>query len=70
MVSGLLCQMEYSCSSKGGTLYKTIGMLMILIAVAGSAMAVTAVPEIDGSSAVSAVALLSGGFLMIRGRKR
>jgi hypothetical protein len=50
---------------------KTIGILLILAAVAGSALAVPAVaPEIDGSSAVSAVGLLSGALFVIRGRKR
>ena len=55
----------------GGHMSKTIGMLLILAALAGSALAVPAVtPEIDGGSAVSALGLLSGALLVLRGRKR
>jgi hypothetical protein len=50
---------------------KTIGMMMLLVGAAGSAMAglVTAVPEIDSASAAGALALLSGALLVIRGRR-
>ncbi len=40
---------------------------LILACTATSAMA-SAVPEIDGSSAVSALTLLAGGILVIRSR--
>jgi hypothetical protein len=46
--------------------------MMLLLGAAGSAMAgaVAAVPEIDPVAAVSAFVLLSGGLLVIRGRRK
>ena len=50
---------------------KVLGMLLLVIGMSGAAMAApTGVPEIDPSSGVSALALLSGALLVIRGRKR
>jgi len=50
---------------------KAIGLMILLAAAAGSAMAgTTAVPEIDAASAVGAVALLSGALLVIRARRK
>ena len=48
---------------------KTIGMMLLVIGAAGSAMAGTVVPEIDPGSVGSAVALLGGGLLVIRSRR-
>jgi len=49
---------------------KTIGVMMLLVGAAGSAMAgFVAVPEIDSASAAGALALLSGALLVIRGRR-
>jgi len=50
---------------------KTIGLMMLLVGAAASAMAAdaAAVPEIDSASVVGAVALLSGALLVIRGRR-
>jgi LPXTG-motif cell wall-anchored protein len=49
-------------------------LMAVSVLMAGLAGAVFAggpvVPEIDGSSAVAAVALLSGGLLVLRGRRR
>jgi hypothetical protein len=46
-------------------------MTMLWIAMAGYAFAgKAATPEIDASSGVSAVTLLSGGMLVLRGRRR
>jgi hypothetical protein len=62
---------KYSKSFQGGKLVKAIGMFMIVVGAAGFAMAsVTPVPEIDSASAASAVALLSGALLVMRGRLR
>jgi hypothetical protein len=49
---------------------KTIGLTMLLVGAAGLAIAggPTATPEIDATSAVGALALLSGALLVIRGR--
>jgi len=47
---------------------KTIGMFLLLIGIAGSAMA--AVPEIDASSGSTALALLSGALLLIQGNRK
>lgn len=43
-------------------------MLLLLTGVSGAAMA--AVPEIDGGSAMSALALVSGAMLVISGRRK
>jgi hypothetical protein len=48
---------------------KFFGMMLLLVGAAGVASA-SAVPEIDAGSATSAVALLSGVLLIIRGRRR
>ena len=48
---------------------KIVGMVLVLIAVSGIALATTGVPEIDPSSGGSALALLSGALLVIRGRR-
>jgi hypothetical protein len=51
---------------------KVVSMMLLLIGVAAVAGAVDAraVPEIDPGSGVSAVALLSGGLLMLRSRRK
>lgn len=51
---------------------KIIGLTMLLVGAAGSAMAgVPAVtPEIDSATAVGALALLSGALLVIRSRRK
>ncbi len=50
---------------------KRIGMLMMFLAMAGFASAANvAAPEIDGSSAVSAVTLIAGGLLIVRSRRK
>jgi len=43
---------------------------MILAGAAGYALAGIGAPEIDASSGVAAVALLSGGLLVLRSRRR
>ena len=48
---------------------KVLGMFLLLSGVASFAMA-TAVPEVGAGSAGSAVALLSGALLVIRGRRK
>jgi hypothetical protein len=56
---------------KGLDAMKTIGLMMLLVGAAGSAMAgFVVVPEIDSASAAGALALLSGALLVIRGRRR
>jgi hypothetical protein len=48
-----------------------LGLALILMGTSTFALATTAnVPEIDGSSAVAAIALVSGGLLVIRGRRK
>ena len=49
---------------------KIIGMMLLVVGMSGAAMAVTAVPEIDASSSVSALALLSGALLVIKSRRK
>jgi hypothetical protein len=49
---------------------KMIGITLMVAGLTSAAFAFTSVPEIDGSTAVSALTLLSGAMLVIRGRKK
>ena len=50
---------------------KLTGLALMLLGVAGIASAgVPTVPEIDGPTATSALALLAGGLLILRARKK
>lgn len=50
---------------------KSLGLGLVVLGVAASAGArVIATPEIDPSSAVNALALLSGAVLLFRSRRR
>jgi hypothetical protein len=49
---------------------KTVSLSLLLLATAPFALASIVTPEISGSSAVAAVALLSGGLLVLRGRRK
>ncbi|MGZ4821282.1 MAG: hypothetical protein ACXVY9_07470 [Terriglobales bacterium] len=50
---------------------KLVGMLLLVVGLGSVALAgPVAAPEIDGSTAVSALTLLSGAMLVIRGRKK
>jgi hypothetical protein len=49
---------------------KLLGMALILVSVSGFALAFNGVPEIHSGSAGTAIALLSGTLLVIRGRRR
>ena len=51
---------------------KLFGMFLLLVGVSQFAGAVlpTSVPEIDSTTAVSGLVLLSGALLVIRGRRR
>jgi len=48
---------------------KLLGTVLLFIGVGGAAFA-TAVPEISPASAGSAIALISGAVLVMRGRKK
>ncbi len=49
---------------------KLIGMALLFAGVSSFAFAIYPVPEVNAGSAGSALALLSGALLMIRGRKK
>ena len=50
---------------------RMIGLSLLLAGSASFAFAaVTTAPEIDGAAAVSALALLSGGLLVLRARRK
>ena len=50
---------------------KTLGLALLFVGVSSFAMAIIpAAPEIDPGSAGSALALLTGALLVIRGRKK
>jgi LPXTG-motif cell wall-anchored protein len=51
---------------------KMIGLLMLFLGAAGTALAnlTIAVPEIDSTSSIGALTLLSGALLLIRSRRK
>ena len=49
---------------------KIVGMMLLIAGASQFAMATPAVPEIGVGSAGSALALLSGAMLVIRGRRK
>jgi hypothetical protein len=49
---------------------KALGMMLLLAGAASFALAVPAVPEVGAASAGSALALVSGALLVIRGRRK
>jgi hypothetical protein len=50
---------------------KLLGLATVLMGMATALMAAgAAVPEIDGSTTVAAVALVAGGILVIRARRK
>jgi hypothetical protein len=49
---------------------KAIGLLLLVIGMSGAAMADLTAPEIDPSSGVSVLALVSGALLVIRGSRK
>jgi LPXTG-motif cell wall-anchored protein len=51
-------------------LKRLLGFTMLLMGAASLAMAGTFAPEIDPASGVAALALLSGGLLVLRGRRK
>jgi LPXTG-motif cell wall-anchored protein len=52
-------------------MHKMLGLSLLLIGMAANCMAVVpSTPEIDPSSATAAVALLAGGLLVIRYRRK
>jgi hypothetical protein len=49
---------------------KLLGSILLLIGIGSAAFAVTAVPEVSPASAGSAIALISGAVLVMRGRRK
>ena len=49
---------------------RILGSILILIGASATAMASQLVPEIDSRSGLTAVALLSGGLLILRARRK
>jgi len=49
---------------------KLMGMALLFVGVASFTFALSPVPEIGAGSAGSAVALLAGALLVLRGRKK
>ncbi len=49
---------------------KILGTTLMLLGLCGAALAQNQVPEIDGATVASAVALISGAVLVIRARKK
>ena len=51
-----------------GSLMKILGLMLLVIGMAGAVTAQKVAPEIDGGSAVGALCLLSGALVLIRSR--
>jgi hypothetical protein len=49
---------------------KSMALALLFFSTASFAVASNVAPEINGSSAVAAVGLLSGGILVLRGRRK
>jgi hypothetical protein len=49
---------------------KILGVMLLVLGTVSMASAAVPVPEIDASSAVSALALLSGSLLMLKSRRK
>jgi hypothetical protein len=49
---------------------RLLGLTTLFLGVAGAALAVSSVPEINASNGVAALTLLSGGLLILRARRR
>ena len=49
---------------------RVIGMAVLLASVGGFAFAGVSAPEIDGSSGMAAIGLLTGGLLVLRSRRK
>ena len=54
----------------GGFMQKTIGAMLLVLGSATVLMAQTQAPEIDPTLAVSALTLIAGAALVIRGRRK
>ncbi len=53
-----------------GMLKKTIGFMLLLVGASSFAFAGSGTPEIDGSTGMAAIALISGGMVVLWGRRR
>jgi hypothetical protein len=49
---------------------KIFGIAVVMMGIATSLMAGTSAPEIDASTGAAAFALLTGGVLVLRGRRK
>jgi hypothetical protein len=49
---------------------KIVGFALILVGTSGALLAFSAVPEVDAGTGGSALALVAGALLVIRGRRR
>jgi hypothetical protein len=54
---------------EGGKVIRLLGMTLLLLGTAGYVLAGTT-PEIDASSGAAAFALLSGGLVVLRARRK
>jgi hypothetical protein len=55
---------------QGGNLMRLCGTILLLLGSAGFALAGNPSPEIDPSSGAAAIALLSGGLIVLRARRK
>jgi uncharacterized protein (TIGR03382 family) len=63
--------LKVNIEALGGDMTKLIGTTLLFLAMAGFTFAaIPATPEIDPATGVSALALLSGGLLVLRARRK
>jgi len=62
---------QHGClKNKEDSRMKVAGLVLLMIGVGGAAFGTVAVPEISPASAGSALALISGAVLVMRGRRK
>jgi len=54
----------------GGKQMKILGMMLLVAGAAGQMFAGNNAPEIDGSTASAAIALVTGGLVVLRARRK
>ncbi len=63
--------MNYSKTQIGGNMQKVVGMALLIVGASSALLAGTFnVPEIDASTGASALAILAGGILVLRARRK
>lgn len=68
-IFGVNLGLKYHFSENKNTM-KLAAVMIVLLGTASFSFAGVSTPEIDANSAASAIALVSGGLLVLRGRRK